>query len=117
MSTFEFLVLDEDVSVVQVHLSSLGRSQSYEVSAANDWIIETDQELGTYTHLELYANEQKKYSTPMSTIDKNHLSFHFIIDEQSEVHLMPPHSVLSDLQYLWGLGVTLLFLSLMWRRS
>ena len=117
MSTFEFLVLDEDVSVVQVHLSSLGAVQKYEVTEANEWTIATDQELGVYAHLELYTNGIKKYSSPISTMDHNHLAFHFVIDEQEEVHLIPPSSVATEMQYIWGIGLTLLFLSLWWRRS
>jgi len=111
-----FLLEEELKNSLRISISSVGDTQTYELSQEGElWMATIDQPLGSFAYIELLSHDKELYSGPLSTSDLKHRDFHF---EYSSDHGLIPigqYPQLLTAQLLWGALLIGIFCSLLVR--
>lgn len=116
MSSIQIQPTDPDVQEITIQVSSLGVLETYNLTQSNDWKVEIQQDLGTFTYLEVDIDGIPCCATPLSTENTTIQTWQFSIDA-GQIYPVTERSPATQLQVGWGIALIILMLSFKWTRS
>ena len=116
MRSIQIHPIDADVQDISIQLSSLGITEQYNLNRNNEWRIDVTQPLGTFSYLEVLVNGEAVYGSPIYTANEHHQHMQYHL-EQDVLVPQPSSPDTMAFQYLWGIILLSVFISLYWRRQ